>query len=96
MENFLLNHIATLATFFLVVAYIPQVIHTFKTKDVTGISQSFWILISIALGCLLINATYLLITTGVYGYFITELFNFSLSTAMLIMTLKYKKKGESK
>lgn len=93
MQEFLLNHIANIATFFLVAAYLPQVYHTWKTKDVTGVSLTFWVLINIALTCLLINAVVIFIEFGTYGYMVTEIFNESLAFIMLIMVLKYRKKG---
>lgn len=92
IEGFLRNGIASVATFFLVAAYIPQVVKTFRTKDVTGVSLPFWILINIALTLLWINALYLFLTTGVYGYLITESFNESLALVMLVMTIKYRRK----
>jgi uncharacterized protein with PQ loop repeat len=92
IESFLENHIATIATFFLITAYLPQVIKTYRTKVVDGISLSFWALISTALGCLLINATFLFLKYGTYGYLIMEAFNFGLAFVMLVMVLKYRKK----
>lgn len=96
MNEFLLNYLPTLATIFLVAAYIPQVIKTFKTKDVTGVSLPFWVLINIALTCLLINAFVIFIKFGTYGYLVAELFNEGLALVMLIMVIKYRKKKEVK
>lgn len=96
MEEFLLNILPTIATVFLVMAYIPQVVKTFRTKDVTGVSLPFWLLINVALTCLLINATVIFIKFGTWGYMLTELFNEGLAFIMLVMVLKYRKntKGE--
>lgn len=94
IEGFLENGIASLATFFLVVAYIPQVIQTYKTKNVEGISLTFWLLISIALTLLLINSIVVFVKYGTYGYMITESFNSALAYVMLVMVVRYRKGNE--
>jgi uncharacterized protein with PQ loop repeat len=93
IEAFLENGIASLATFFLVIAYIPQVVRTYKTKEVEGISLQFWVLINVALTLLLVNAIVVYIKYGTYGYLITETFNEGLAFVMLVMVLKYRKKS---
>lgn len=90
--EFLLNYLPTIATVFLVAAYIPQVVKTYRTKNVEGISLQFWLLINIALTCLLINATVIFIKFGTWGYMVTEIFNEGLALVMLIMVIKYRKK----
>lgn len=92
VEAFLLNGIASVATVFLTVAYIPQIIQTFRTKNVDGISLQFWILLNIALTLLLINAAVVFATTGVWGYLVTEILNESLAFVMLVMVMKYRRK----
>jgi uncharacterized protein with PQ loop repeat len=92
MENFLLNHIATIATFFLTICYIPQIIYTYKTKDVTGIKLSFWVYLNIALTCLLINSIVMFVKFGTWGYMVTEILNEGLAFVMLLMVIKYRKK----
>jgi uncharacterized protein with PQ loop repeat len=93
MAEFLENYIASIATFFLVVAYLPQVIHTYRTKKVDGISLPFWALINVALTCLLINAAFIYVKYGTWGYLVTEILNEGLAFVMLVMVLKYRKKG---
>jgi uncharacterized protein with PQ loop repeat len=75
MQGFLENYIASIATFFLVIAYLPQVIKTYRTKSVDGISLPFWALINVALTCLLINALFIFIKYGTWGYLLTEVLN---------------------
>lgn len=94
MEQILLNLVPTLATVFLVIAYVPQVAQTYRTKNVEGISFSFWVLINIALTLMLINATKIFIDTGAWGYLLAESFNEGLAFVMLIMVIKYRKKKE--
>jgi len=91
LEQFLLNILPTMATVLLVTAYIPQVVQTFKSKNVEGISLHFWILINLALTFMLINATKLFFMTGAWGYMVTEIFNEGLALVMLIMVVKYRK-----
>lgn len=94
MEQLLLNLVPTLATVFLVTAYVPQVVQTYKTKNVEGISLSFWVLINIALTLMLINATKMFMVTGAWGYMVAESFNEGLAFVMLVMVIKYRKKKE--
>jgi uncharacterized protein with PQ loop repeat len=90
--GFLENGIASVATFFLIIAYIPQVITTYRTKVVDGIDPNFWRLITIALGLLFINSIYIFIKFGTWGYMFMEAFNFGLAFAMFVMVEKYRKK----
>lgn len=94
LTEFLENYIASVATFFLIVAYIPQVVTTYRTKVVTGIDPNFWRLITIALGLLFINSVFLFIKYGTWGYMFMEAFNFGLAFAMFVMVEKYRKKDK--
>lgn len=91
IEQFLLNHIATIATVFLTICYLPQIVTTFKTKNVSGMTVSFWVLLNLALFCLLINSIFIFIQFGTWGYMVTEILNFGLAFVMLVLVLKYKK-----
>lgn len=91
LEGFLENGIASVATFFLIVAYIPQVVTTYRTKDVRGIDPWFWRLISIALILLWINSLYIFILYGTWGYLLMESFNATLAVAMFVMVEKYRR-----
>ncbi|QIG62593.1 PQ loop repeat protein [Sporosarcina phage Lietuvens] len=90
MNEFLLNHISTIATPFLVASYVPQLIKTYRTKDVTGVSVPFWILINVSLTMLLVNSIAIFMEHGEYGYMIAEIANESLAFAMLVMVLRYR------
>lgn len=92
IENFLLNGIASVATFFLVFAYIPQMVRTYRTKDVTGISLQFWIIMNAALTLMLINSVVIFIAHGTWGYMVTEAFNEGMAAIILGMVLKYRNK----
>lgn len=92
MLNLLLNWLPTLATVFLTICYIPQIIQTFKTKDVSGLNVKFWIFLNIALSLLFANATVVFIQFHTWGYMLTEFLNEGLALVMLIMVIKYRKK----
>ncbi|UDY80682.1 PQ loop repeat protein [Geobacillus phage GR1] len=92
MIEILLNVIPIIATIFLVICYIPQVIHTFKTKEVGDISLSFFVMLNIALTLLLINSILLYTQNGNFGYVVTYIFNEGLAFVMLVMILKYRNK----
>lgn len=86
----------TLATILISIAYLPQIIKTFKTKKVDDLSLGFWVLIVSFLVCMLSNATYLLLTANGVGYFLTELANFTLAVVVLVQILYYKRKNKEK
>lgn len=90
MDNILLNLLPSIATVFLTIAYLPQIIHTFKTKKVDGISLNFWLILNVALILMLTNAIVIFIKFGTWGYMVTEILNEGLAFVMLIMVLKYK------
>jgi uncharacterized protein with PQ loop repeat len=94
ITSFLLNLLPTIAGIFLGICYIPQIIKTYKTKDVSSMSLAFWVILNIALTFLVINAVAVFITSGfaVWGYMVTEIFNEGLALVMLIMVAKYRKK----
>lgn len=94
MINTLLNVIPTVATFFLVVCYLPQLIRTLKTKDVSSISLSFFAMLNIALTLLLINSILLFTQNGNWGYVVTYIFNEGFALWMLILILKYRNKNK--
>ena len=95
---FLMNILPTFAAPLLLAGYIPQIIKTYKTKDVTGISKSFWVMLSTALACVLIAQITAFVTVGTWGLMVKEIINFIPAFAMMIMVLKYggkNHKGES-
>lgn len=95
MENFLLNLLPSIAGILLGICYIPQIVKTIKTKDVSSMSLSFWVILNFALTFLLINSIVVFITSDyeVWGYMATEIFNEGLALVMLILVLKYRTKN---
>lgn len=92
MNNFLLNLLPSIAGVLLGICYIPQIIKTYKTKNVESMSVAFWIILNIALTFLAINSVVVFKTSGVWGYMLTETFNEGLALVTLIMVLRYRKK----
>jgi uncharacterized protein with PQ loop repeat len=65
---------------------------TYRTKNVEGMSLAFWIILNFALSFLVVNAIVVFLTSGVWGYMVTELFNEGLAFVTLMMVLKYRRK----
>lgn len=84
----------TLSTILISIAYIPQIVKTFRTKSVKDLSLGFWILINAFLLNMVANATYLLISAKAIGYFFTEIANFALALVVLGQILYYNRKTE--
>jgi len=91
MEALLLELIPILATVFLTICYVPQIIKIHKTKDVSSQSLMFWILLSIALGLLWTNAFMIFTAFGTFGYLITETLNLGLALVVLGQVISYRK-----
>ncbi|HDR4373504.1 MULTISPECIES: PQ-loop repeat-containing protein [Bacillus cereus group] len=92
MEKLLLELLPIIATVFLSICYIPQIVKNYKTKDVSSISLWFWVLLNIALTLMFTNAFMIYNKFGTYGYLITETFNLGLAMIVLIQVLIYRKK----
>lgn len=93
MENFLINLLPSIAGILLGICYIPQIKKTYQIKNVEGMSLAFWSVLNVALTFLVINSIVVFLTTGYWGYMVTEFFNEGLALIMLILVLKYRKKG---
>lgn len=96
MNDFMLNLLPSIAGILLGMCYLPQIYKTYKTKNVDGMSLAFWVLLNLALLCLVANSIKVYALTGGWGYMVTEIFNESLAFVMLVMVFKYKKTGEAK
>jgi uncharacterized protein with PQ loop repeat len=92
MINFLLNLLPSIAGILLGICYVPQIVTTIKTKDVSGMNLWFWIILVIALLMLTTNAFVIFLSTSVWGYFLTECFNSGLAIVMLTLVIKYRKR----
>ena len=82
----------TLSTILITIAYLPQIVKTYKTKSVKDLSLGFWVLITMFLVCMVTNAAYLLVTANGLGYFITETVNLTFALVIVCQILYYSKK----
>ena len=96
MNEILANALPSVAGVILVIAYLPQLVQTIRTKDVSALNLNFWIMLSIAVGFLFVNSIYVFVNYGDWGYMLTEAANFGLSISMLFLVLKYRKKNDLK
>lgn len=87
------NYLPILATIFLTICYIPQIVKTAKTKDVSSMSVLFWLILNLALLIMWANAVLIFVRTGIYGTVITETLNEGLALVVLIQVLVYRKRG---
>ena len=74
---------ATLTT----ISFLPQVWHTFKTRDVSGISLGMYSVFTVGVACWLIYGVSLGEWPIIIGNFITLVS----ATAILIMKLRYRR-----
>lgn len=93
MIDTLLNIVPLIATFFLISCYLPQLVHTVKTKEVESISLGFFVQLNIALFLLLLNSALLWTQNGNFGYVVMYIFNWGLAFTMLLLILKYRRRG---
>lgn len=96
MEALLLELIPLLATVFLTICYVPQIVRNYKTKDVSSISLWFWILLSISLALLWTNAFMIFQAFNTFGYLITETINLGLALVVLVQVVIYRKRNKNK
>lgn len=92
-SEFAVNAIPLIAGILLAICYVPQLLKTYKTKNVEGFSIIFWAILSVALFCFVINALSLLaLGNGSIGYLLAELLNLSMALTMLVMIIVYKER----
>jgi len=96
MEAILLELLPLIATVFLTVCYIPQILRNYRTKDVSSLSLWFWVLLSVALGLLWTNAFMIFNAFGTFGYLVTETINLGLALVVLIQVVIYRKDKQNK
>lgn len=94
MIYFLLNVLPQIGTVLIGAMYIPQIMKTYKTKDVSSMSFAFWLMLVCALSVLTINAIVVFIVFGTYGFLITEAVNLTLALVVFIQYLKYRNKSK--
>ena len=88
--TFIGNFINTIGAIFLVASYIPQISMLLKTKKSDGMSVKFWVILIIGMTGMLIN---MLINKISAFIILTQFLNVVLALIVLLLVLKYKKKG---
>ena len=84
------NLINTIGAIFLVYSYIPQIAMLLKKKNSDGMSVKFWIILIIGMLGMLIN---MVISGASLFVILTQVINIALAGIVLILVLKYRKKG---
>lgn len=85
MKTILLLNI--LSSFILIVAYVPQITELRKTKNADGVSNLFWVSISLSTSYSLFN---LFVTDTHYYVMITQFFNAAIAFYVLQKVLRLK------
>lgn len=93
MTTLLLTIAPLISAVAITVSYLPQLKLTFKTKNVTGQSVTFWVLLNIALLGLFLQQLGLILYTGNTNLtgLITQGLNLLCSSVMLVMVCRYRK-----
>lgn len=81
----------SVATFALLTAYIPQIIHLYRVKDATGISR--WLFLVLGSGLLLVTVN-MIITGTSKEIIIVEFVNIALILVQYFLTVYYQNKKE--
>lgn len=84
------NLINTIGAIFLVYSYIPQITMLLKRKNSDGMSVKFWIILIIGMLGMLIN---MVISGASLFVILTQVINIALAGIVLVLVLKYRKKG---
>ena len=84
------NLINTIGAIFLVYSYIPQIAMLLKKKNSDGMSVKFWVILIIGMLGMLIN---MVISGASLFVILTQVINIALAGIVLVLVLKYRKKG---
>ena len=82
----LLDSIGFLAAILTTASFVPQAWHTFKTRDVRGISLSMYSAFTAGVACWLVYGLLL----GAWPIVIANCITLSLALAILVMKLRYR------
>lgn len=74
------------------IAYVPQIVSLYKTKNAEGISPSFWYILDLSLLMLFILAIDSFLKTGELGLLIAQGLNLVLALIVTIQVIVYKRK----
>ena len=74
------------------IAYLPQIVSLYKTKNAEGISPSFWYILDLSLLMLFILAVDSFLKTGELGLLIAQGLNLVLALTVTVQVIVYKRK----
>ena len=83
---FYADWIGTLAATLTTASFVPQVLHTFRTKDVSGISLGMYSAFTLGVGLWLVYGLLL----DAWPIVIANAITVSLATCILLMKLRYR------
>jgi MtN3 and saliva related transmembrane protein len=78
--------IGTLAAILTTISFLPQALHTFRTKDVRGISLGMYSAFTLGVAMWLIYGLML----GAWPVVVANLVTLALASAILVMKLRYR------
>ena len=78
--------IGTLAAVLTTISFLPQALHTFRTKDVRGISLGMYSAFTLGVALWLVYGLLL----GAWPVVIANLITLGLASAILVMKLRYR------
>lgn len=81
--------IGYVAAAFTTICYIPQVWHTYKTKDVTGISLGMYLALAVGVGLWLVYSIILMLVPMI----LCNAFCWAMIVAMIFMKLRYSRQS---
>jgi MtN3 and saliva related transmembrane protein len=76
----------TLAAVLTTISFLPQAVHTFRTKDVTGISLGMYSAFTMGVALWLVYGLML----GAWPVVIANVITLALASAILVMKLRYQ------
>ena len=82
----LINTIGTIAAIISTASFVPQVWHTFKTRDVSGISLSMYSVFTVGVSCWLVYGLLL----GAWPIIIANAITLTLAISILVMKLRFR------
>ncbi|NBT55913.1 MAG: hypothetical protein EBT05_13910 [Betaproteobacteria bacterium] len=82
----LINTIGTLAAVISTASFVPQVWHTFKTRDVSGVSLGMYSVFTVGVSCWLVYGLLL----GAWPIIIANATTLTLAISILVMKLRFR------
>ena len=82
----LINTIGTIAAIISTASFVPQVWHTLKTRDVSGVSLGMYSVFTVGVSCWLVYGLML----GAWPIIIANAITLTLAISILVMKLRFR------